>query len=95
MFRAFAFRGEALPAIEPVHAAVERLVGATEDRRHQIRVVEVRQGGVGTGCAAVEDGLRQRFEPGRVGVSGRGREGVVDQADGVAVVALEPSSDVA
>ena len=47
MLGAFALGGEPCSAIEPVHGAVDGLVGAVETGRHQVWIVEVRQGGVG------------------------------------------------
>ncbi len=70
-------------------------MGAAEVRRHQVGVVEVGERRVGVGGAGVEDGLGERVEQGEVGVPWRKREGVVDEANGVAVVALETSTDVA
>ena len=43
--------------VEAVHRAVERLVRAAEVQRHEVPIVEVREGCVGVGGAGVEDGL--------------------------------------
>ena len=56
---AFAFRGEAPAAVEPIHGAVERPMGLFQAGRRQIGVVQVRQRRVRKGRARVEDRLRQ------------------------------------
>ena len=40
---AFSFRREALPAVETVNSAIQRVMRPSEVRRHQIRVVQVCQ----------------------------------------------------
>ena len=69
----------------------------SEVRRHQVRVVQIRQRRVRVGGACVEDGLRERFQRRRVRLreAGRQRERVVDKADGVAIAALQPPADLA
>ena len=86
---AFALGGEAPAAVEPVHGAVESPMGASQPGRHQVGVVEVRQGRVGIGCAGVEDGLRQSLEPVAVAPALGHRKGVVDDPHRVHVVALQ------
>ena len=94
MLGAFAFRGKAPAAVEPVHRAVERPVGAPQVGRHEVGVIEFGQRGVRMGGAGVEDCLSDGFQLVVVGAAVRHREGVVDQSDRIAVVALEPASDV-
>ena len=68
----------------------QRQVESAEVRRHQVRVVQVGQRRARVGGASVEHGPRERLQRRgvRVGEAGRQRERVVDEADGVAVVAL-------
>ena len=91
MLGAIPFRVEPRPAIEPVHGTVDRLVGAAEARRHQVRVVEIRQRRVRIAGASVEDGRCQGIELGQVRMRGWYRESVVDDTDGIHVVARVPS----
>ena len=58
MLGAFTLRGEAGPAIEPIHGAVDSLVGAAEVGGHQVGVVKVGQRRVRMGRASVQDRLR-------------------------------------
>ncbi len=64
MLGTFALGREAPAAVEPVHLTVDGLVSAAQGGRHEIRVVEVGQRGVGEGGAGVEDGLREGFQLG-------------------------------
>ena len=67
----------------------------TEARRHQIRVVEIRQRRVRMGGSGVQHGLRQRLELRQVRARWGRWERVVDQTDGVTVIALQSPADVA
>ena len=95
MFDAFPFGREACWAIESVHGAVEGLVRPAKIGRHQIGIVEVGQGGVRMGSAGVEHGLRYRLQFRPVRTPGRRRKGIVDEADGIAVTAFQPPTDMA
>ena len=95
MFDALALGRETRAAVESVHGAVERLMRPAQVRRHQVRVVEVGERRVRVGGAGVEHGLSQWFQPRQVYTLGRHRKGVVDEADGIAVIALEPPADMA
>ena len=55
---AFTFRREALPAVEAIDSAIQRLMRPSEVGRHQVRVVQVCQRRPRVGGASVEHGLR-------------------------------------
>ena len=95
MLHALALRSEATPAIEAIHGAVEGLVGAGEIWRHEIGVVEIGRRCFGMRGAGVQDGLGEWFQFREVALSRRQRISVVDEADRIAVVALEPPADIA
>ena len=98
MLHTLPFRGEAAPLVQPVDRPVQPLMGDAQVGRHEVGVVEIGERGVGPSRAGVKDGLRQRFQNGRVLATqeaGGEREGVVDDADGVAVVALQSAAELA
>jgi hypothetical protein len=72
--------GERFGAVEAVDGAVEGLVGLEEFGRHEQRVVERGEGGVGEKGPGVKDGLCEGLDLRALGVSGFGgpREVVVD-----------------
>ena len=59
-------------------------MGAAQIGRHEVRVVEVGQRRFGVRRARVQNGLGEGFQLREVGVPRRRREGVVDEADGIA-----------
>ena len=95
VFDAFALRREAYTAVETIHGSVQRLMGSAEIRGRHIRVVEVRERCAPVTGSGVEHRVSMGGEAVRLGVPfSRERERVVDEADGVAVVALQPPADV-
>ena len=59
---AISLRRKALPAVETIDRAIQRVMRPSEVRRHQVRVVEVRQRGGRVGGASVEDGLGEQLQ---------------------------------
>ena len=66
-FNPFAVVGEGLGAVAAFDGAVEALVGFDEFGRHEKRVVELREGGVGVQGAGIEDRLSEFFDFGSLG----------------------------
>ena len=95
MLHTLALGGEPSPAVQAVRRAVERLVRPAQVRRHQIRVVEIGQRRARMGGAGVEHGLSRRFKFRQIRALRRRREGIVDEADGIAVTTFQPPADMA
>ena len=66
---------KALPTIETVDSAIQRLMRPSEVRRHQVRVVQVRQRRARVGGASVENGLREPLQRRGVRVGEAARQG--------------------
>jgi len=83
--------GEGLGPIAAVYGAVELLVGAKESGRHEERVIEGGEGGVGELGAGVDNGLGELFDSVALGVGGVGGPGivVVDDISRVSEVRLD------
>ena len=94
---AFTFRREALPAVETIDSTIQRVMRSSEVGRHQVRVVQVRQRRPRMAGTSLKDSLREQLQRRRVRgrEAGRQRERVVDQTDGVTVIALQSPADVA
>ena len=65
-------------------------MGAAQIGRHEVRIVEIGQRGFRVRRAGVQNGLSEGFQFREVGVSRRRREGIVDHADGIHIIALHP-----
>ena len=72
---AFTLGREARPAIETIDSAIQRLMRPSEVRRHQVRVVQVRQRRARVGGASVENGLREPLQRRGVRVGEAARQG--------------------
>ncbi len=100
MLYPFPVRGETGGAVKPVDGTVEIVVGLPQVGGHQVWVVKRGERRAGVCGAGVEDSLGEGFEflergGGAALRSGWEGEGVVDKADGEALVGLQPPADVA
>src|SRR5579864_8719370 len=95
MLDALAVAGEWFGAIEFVDGGIERAMGVMQFRGHYVGVVKVRHRCLGEVGAGIEDLLREIEDSGALAIIGiRPGEGVVDDADRVAVTAFKPPADV-
>lgn len=94
MFHPVPVGREAGRAVQPVHRAVQRGMRAAQVGRHQIGIVKLRQRSAGMRRAGIEHGMGQGREARQVR-AGRQGEGVLDDADPVLKITLQPPTDEA
>ena len=96
MFHTLAVAGEYCFSVELIHRQIKFMMGVRKRRRHGVHIVKICEGCGFEFGARVEYALRQGRNPRALFFISFGpRKGVVHNANGISVIALEPSADMA